>query len=255
MVLLNFWVFTCYNCTNTVPSLVDFDRKYRDKGLTIIGIHTPEFPPYAGEHDKGNVQRALKKYGIEYPNAQDNDDKTWNLYGIRFWPSFVLIDKKGTIRYEGARRVSSERRKLPDVGSADPEAVGGVSRRRPAILRTLLLLLGRGPRLPPTPGAPKPRSISPPPIAGPDTRVTLHAGPHLKINARLAPALELAGGDRAALLRSPSHPRLGVLRRAAVGTAGGPPRAGSRHPARQRLRRGRAGVPERDGRAGLKVRK
>jgi thiol-disulfide isomerase/thioredoxin len=102
VVLLNFWVFTCYNCTNTVPSLVDFDRKYRDKGLTIIGIHTPEFPPYAGEHDKGNVERALRKYGIQYPNAQDNDNKTWNLYGIRFWPSFVLIDKKGTIRYEGA---------------------------------------------------------------------------------------------------------------------------------------------------------
>ncbi len=102
VVLLNFWVFTCYNCTNTVPSLVDFDRKYRDKGLTIVGIHTPEFPPYAGEHDKGNVERALRKYGIQYPNAQDNDNKTWNLYGIRFWPSFVLIDKKGTIRYEGA---------------------------------------------------------------------------------------------------------------------------------------------------------
>ncbi|HEV8176722.1 MAG TPA: redoxin domain-containing protein, partial [Gemmatimonadales bacterium] len=102
VVLLNFWVFTCYNCTNTVPSLVDFDRKYRDKGLTLIGIHTPEFPPYAGEHDKGNVDRALRKYHIEYANAQDNDSKTWNLYGIRFWPSFVLIDKKGVIRYEGA---------------------------------------------------------------------------------------------------------------------------------------------------------
>ena len=48
VVLLNFWVFTCYNCTNTVPSLVNFDRKYRDRGLTIVGIHTPEFPPYAG---------------------------------------------------------------------------------------------------------------------------------------------------------------------------------------------------------------
>jgi thiol-disulfide isomerase/thioredoxin len=101
VVLLNFWVFTCYNCTNTVPSLVDFDRKYRDRGLTIIGIHTPEFPPYAGEHDKGNVERALRKYGIAYPNAQDNDSKTWNLYDIRFWPSFVLIDKRGDIRYEG----------------------------------------------------------------------------------------------------------------------------------------------------------
>jgi thiol-disulfide isomerase/thioredoxin len=102
VVLLNFWVFTCYNCTNTVPSLVDFDSKYRDRGLTLIGIHTPEFPPYAGEHDKGNVERALAKYHIAYPNAQDNDSRTWDLYGIRFWPSFVLIDKKGRIRYEGA---------------------------------------------------------------------------------------------------------------------------------------------------------
>ena len=102
VVLLNFWVFTCYNCTNTVPSLVDFDAKYRDRGLTLIGIHTPEFPPYAGEHDKGNVARALEKYHIMYPNAQDNDSRTWDLYGIRFWPSFVLIDKKGRIRYEGA---------------------------------------------------------------------------------------------------------------------------------------------------------
>ena len=102
VVLLNFWVFTCYNCTNTVPSLVDFDRRYREKGLVLIGIHTPEFPPYAGEHDKANVAKALKQYGIEYPNAQDNDSRTWNLYGIRYWPSFVLIDKNGQIRYEGA---------------------------------------------------------------------------------------------------------------------------------------------------------
>jgi thiol-disulfide isomerase/thioredoxin len=101
VVLLNFWVFTCGNCTRTVPSLVDFDRRYRDQGLTLIGIHTPEFPPYAGEHDRGNVARALKEYDIRYPNAQDNDSRTWNLYGIRYWPSFVLIDKRGTIRYEG----------------------------------------------------------------------------------------------------------------------------------------------------------
>ena len=102
VVLLNFWVFTCYNCTNTVPSLVDLDHKYRDQGLTIIGVHTPEFPPYSGEHDRANVQRALERYHIEYPVAQDNDTKTWDLYGIRFWPSFVLIDKQGRIRYEGA---------------------------------------------------------------------------------------------------------------------------------------------------------
>jgi thiol-disulfide isomerase/thioredoxin len=101
VVLLNFWVFTCYNCTNTVPSLVTFDRQYRTRGLTIVGIHTPEFPPYAGEHDKGNVAKALAKYDIQYPIAQDNDRATWNLYHIGYWPSFVLIDKQGRIRYEG----------------------------------------------------------------------------------------------------------------------------------------------------------
>jgi thiol-disulfide isomerase/thioredoxin len=101
VVLLNFWVFTCGNCTRTVPSLVRFDSLYRSQGLSIIGIHTPEFPPYAGEHDKGNVARALERYHIRYPNAQDNDYATWKLYGIRFWPSFVLINRKGQVRYEG----------------------------------------------------------------------------------------------------------------------------------------------------------
>jgi thiol-disulfide isomerase/thioredoxin len=101
VVLLNFWVFTCGNCTRTVPSLVSFDRTYRERGLTIIGIHTPEFPPYGGEHDKGNLARALARQGIAYPNAQDNDRRIWSAYGIRYWPSFVLIDRRGTIRYSG----------------------------------------------------------------------------------------------------------------------------------------------------------
>lgn len=102
VVLLNFWTFTCWNCTNTVPSLVAFDRKYRNDGLTIIGIHRPEFPPYAGEHNRDNVAKALAKYHIEYPNAQDNDSATWDLYDIMYWPSFVLIDRRGNIRFEGA---------------------------------------------------------------------------------------------------------------------------------------------------------
>lgn len=93
--------FTCYNCTSTVPSPVEFDHSYRDCGLTLIGIHTPEFPPYSGEHDKDNLARALAKYDISYPNAQDNDRRTWDAYEIRFWPSFVLIDKRGLVRYPG----------------------------------------------------------------------------------------------------------------------------------------------------------
>lgn len=101
VVLLNFWVFTCGNCTRTLPSLTRFDDRYRGRGLTLIGIHTPEFPPYAGEHDRANVARALAAHGITYPVAQDNDRATWSLYNIRFWPSFVLIDKKGQIRHTG----------------------------------------------------------------------------------------------------------------------------------------------------------
>ena len=101
VVLLNFWTFTCYNCRNAIPSLVAFDSAYRGRGLTVIGIHTPEFPPYAGEHDRANVSRALREHGIAYPNAQDNDRKTWDLYRIRYWPSYVLIDRKGQIRHEG----------------------------------------------------------------------------------------------------------------------------------------------------------
>lgn len=101
VVLLNFWVFTCYNCINTAPSLVEFDHNYRDRGLTLIGIHTPEFPPYPGAHDKGNLARALAKYDIRYPNAQDNDRRTWDACEIRFWPSLVLIGKRGLVRYTG----------------------------------------------------------------------------------------------------------------------------------------------------------
>jgi len=101
VVLLNFWVFTCYNCTNTLPSLRALDAEYRSKGLSLIGIHTPEFPPYAGEHDRGNVAKALLKYKITYPIAQDNDNASWKLYGVQYWPSFVLIDKQGRIRHEG----------------------------------------------------------------------------------------------------------------------------------------------------------
>lgn len=102
VVLLNFWTFTCYNCTGLVPALVAYDSAYRDRGLTIVAFHDPEFPPYAGEHDRGNLARALERYHIGYANAQDNDHATWNLYGIQAWPSYVLIDRKGNIRYEDA---------------------------------------------------------------------------------------------------------------------------------------------------------
>jgi thiol-disulfide isomerase/thioredoxin len=145
-VLLNFWTFPCYNCRNAVPSLVAFDSVYRARGLTVVGIHTPEFPPYAGEHDAANVTRALRELGIAYPNALDNDRATWDLYRIRYWPSYVLIDRHGQIRYEGYG-VSHRGSPPPALG----RSYQGAPRRRMTMCRpigvgaALLLAAGCGP--------------------------------------------------------------------------------------------------------------
>jgi len=163
VVLLNFWVFTCGNCTRTVPSLVAYDRTYRDSGLTIIGIHTPEFPPYAGEHDKGNLARALARQGITYPNAQDNDRHVWDAYGIQYWPSFVLIDKRGIIRYTGYGEFHVDD---GDYREWDRRIRQLLAERVPLIALE----------------------------AGPAPSLRLVAAPGVRINARLKPALELDDG-------------------------------------------------------------
>src|SRR4051794_26149145 len=75
VVLIDFWTYTCINCIRTLPALKAWDAKYRKDGLTIIGVHTPEFP---FEKDAGNVRDAVEQNGIEYPVAQDNDYATWN---------------------------------------------------------------------------------------------------------------------------------------------------------------------------------
>jgi len=79
-----------------IPSLKELDRKYRDRGLVIIGNHYPEF---SFEEDLTNLQDAVAKYGIEYAVAQDNDGATWRAYRNRYWPTLYLIDKRGHIRY------------------------------------------------------------------------------------------------------------------------------------------------------------
>jgi thiol-disulfide isomerase/thioredoxin len=95
VVLIDFWTYSCINCIRTLPYLTSWDQKYRDKGLVIIGVHTPEFD---FEKDYSNVQMAVKKFNITYPVVQDNDYATWNAYGNRFWPHDYLIDVDGYIR-------------------------------------------------------------------------------------------------------------------------------------------------------------
>jgi cytochrome c biogenesis protein CcdA/thiol-disulfide isomerase/thioredoxin len=95
VVLVDFWTYSCINCIRTLPYVTSWYEKYKDQGLVVIGVHTPEF---AFEHKKENVAEALKKYKITYPVAQDNDYATWQAYSNRYWPAHYLIDAQGNIR-------------------------------------------------------------------------------------------------------------------------------------------------------------
>src|SRR6266480_4582668 len=95
VVLVDFWTYSCINCLRTLPYLKSWDERYRSKGLVILGVHSPEF---AFEHSLGNVRQAVKRLGIHYPVALDNDFATWNAYGNEYWPADYLVDQAGHIR-------------------------------------------------------------------------------------------------------------------------------------------------------------
>jgi thiol-disulfide isomerase/thioredoxin len=97
VVLVDFWTYSCINCIRTIPYLVDWNEKYADKGLVIVGVHAPEFE---FEKNIDNVKEAVKKFGIKYPVIQDNDKGTWNAYENRYWPRKYLVDNEGYIRYD-----------------------------------------------------------------------------------------------------------------------------------------------------------
>lgn len=97
VVLVDFWTYSCINCIRTIPYLVDWNEKYADKGLDIVGFHAPEFE---FEKNIDNVKAAVQKFGIKYPVIQDNDKGTWNAYENRYWPRKYIIDNEGYIRYD-----------------------------------------------------------------------------------------------------------------------------------------------------------
>jgi len=96
VVLVDFWTFDCVNCLNVLPYVKGWHQKYKDQGLVVVGVHTPE---YAFERKLDSLQTAVKRNGIAFPVAQDIRYQTWNAYQNRFWPAFYLVDKKGELVY------------------------------------------------------------------------------------------------------------------------------------------------------------
>lgn len=96
VVLVDFWTYTCINCQRTLPYLKDWYEKYKDDGLVVVGVHTPEFE---FEKNAENVGEAIKDFKLKYPIVQDNNYATWNAYSNRYWPAKYLVDKDGFIRY------------------------------------------------------------------------------------------------------------------------------------------------------------
>lgn len=96
VVLVDFWTYSCINCLRTLPYIRAWADRYKDTGLIVVGVHTPEF---AFEKEPDNVQRAVRELNITYPVALDNDYTIWKAFGNKYWPSDYIVDGTGRIRY------------------------------------------------------------------------------------------------------------------------------------------------------------
>jgi thiol-disulfide isomerase/thioredoxin len=97
VVAVDFWTYTCINWLRTLPYIRAWAERYRDHGLVVIGVHTPEFP---FEHDIDNVRRAVQEMRVTYPVAIDNEYAVWEAFDNHYWPALYLIDAQGHIRYQ-----------------------------------------------------------------------------------------------------------------------------------------------------------
>ena len=146
VVVLDFWTYSCINCLRTLPHLTAWDDAYRDDGLVIVGVHTPEF---AFEREPDNVRRAVREHGIDYPVALDPDFGTWEAWQNRYWPAKYFVDRRGHIRYahfgEGDYE-ESERviRQLLAEGQEGPLVSGAIEDATPTGPQTPESYLGYG---------------------------------------------------------------------------------------------------------------
>lgn len=122
VVAYDFWTYTCVNWLRTLPYLRAWDERYREHGLIVVGIHTPEF---VFEHEFADVQQAVRINRIDYPVAMDNDYAIWRAFANNYWPALYLADANGVIRhhqfgeggYEQAERIIQQL--LGDAGARD----------------------------------------------------------------------------------------------------------------------------------------
>ena len=97
VVLINLWTYTCINSLRPMPYVKEWSQKYKDAGLVVIGVHTPEF---SFEREQTNVATATREHNATYPVVMDNNYQIWRAFSNNYWPAFDLIDGKGQIRYE-----------------------------------------------------------------------------------------------------------------------------------------------------------
>ncbi len=96
VVAVEMWTAGCYNCRNVIPSLRQWDARYREQGLAIVAVHAPEF---SHERSEQYVRESVAKLAIRYPVVMDNGFKIWRAYNNVYWPTIYLIDKRGIVRY------------------------------------------------------------------------------------------------------------------------------------------------------------
>lgn len=95
VILLDIWALECLSCHRSVPWLLEMEKRYRARGLRVIGVHTPEFEH---EKDRAAVERKVREMGLDHPVMLDNDAAYWRALGNRYWPTFYLLDRAGRVR-------------------------------------------------------------------------------------------------------------------------------------------------------------
>jgi thiol-disulfide isomerase/thioredoxin len=206
VVVIDFWTYSCINCLRSLPYVKDWDARYRNDGLVVIGVHAPEF---AFEKDLDNVRRAVRDLGITYPVALDNDYAIWRGFNNQYWPAHYFIDALGRVRahhfgegaYDGSERIIRQlliengAKDLPEVATAGMRATGVEAAADTTERRSPETYVGYA----------KAEHFASPSGFAPDQSKAYTAPPNLKLNEWALTGTWLVGEESAALQRAPGR--------------------------------------------------